>query len=244
MQRARTFPDGAGGNGGDRIRVVVIHPLGIVREALGLLIKTQSDFDVVTAPSASAAVGTIARMRRRSNLVAVIALELTGEHDADWAITTVREQFPWIRIVGFGASAERMSISRALFVGADGFIDHRADPVQFLNGIRQAVAGEMVLVGVPVDWLGPIAGALEQQVKGPSPLTDREHEVLTAASEGLRAREIGDRLGVTERTVTTHLGRIYSKLGVNSRVAAVTTATRSGILRIPTFDYRARRGVP
>ena len=52
------------------------------------------------------------------------------------------------------------------------------------------------------------------------------------AAEGLTAREIAARLGVRERTVTTHLGRIYGKLGVGSRLAAVRIAARSGLVSV------------
>jgi two-component system nitrate/nitrite response regulator NarL len=143
-----------------------------------------------------------------------------------------------VRVAAIGASAERLSVSRALFMGADGFIDKRADPVAFLEGIRRCALGETVLVGVPKDWLGPIAGAIEQQATlDMSPLTVREREVLSVAAEGLRAKDIAERLGVAERTVTTHLARIYEKLGVNSRLAAVMSASRSGLLRIiPPLD--------
>jgi DNA-binding NarL/FixJ family response regulator len=57
--------------------------------------------------------------------------------------------------------------------------------------------------------------------------------VLSAASEGLTAREIGRRLGVSERTVTTHLNHIYRKLGASGRIAAVSTAMRLGVLSLP-----------
>ena len=62
------------------------------------------------------------------------------------------------------------------------------------------------------------------------PLTFRERQVLSVASEGLTSREIADRLGVRERTVTTHLSRIYGKLGVRSRVAALRAATTAGLI--------------
>ena len=58
----------------------------------------------------------------------------------------------------------------------------------------------------------------------------KSREILTVAAEGLTARQIGSRLGVRERTVTTHLFRIYKKLGTDSRVGAIAAATRSGII--------------
>jgi len=69
-----------------------------------------------------------------------------------------------------------------------------------------------------------------------SPLTARELEVLTLAAEGLTAREMAERLGVSERTITTHLGRIYGKLGVGSRLAAVRLAVRSGLVGAGNTD--------
>ena len=56
--------------------------------------------------------------------------------------------------------------------------------------------------------------------------------MLKVAAQDLTAREIARHLGVRERTVTTHLGRIYRKLGVNSRVGAVIEAARSGLLAV------------
>ena len=56
--------------------------------------------------------------------------------------------------------------------------------------------------------------------------------MLTVAAEGLTAREIAARLGVRERTVTTHLARIYGKLGVGSRLAAIRLAARAGLVTV------------
>jgi DNA-binding CsgD family transcriptional regulator len=68
--------------------------------------------------------------------------------------------------------------------------------------------------------MGSLADGFDRTRHMESRLTRREQEVLKVAAEGLTAREIARHLGVRERTVTTHLGRIYGKLGVNSRVGA------------------------
>jgi len=67
--------------------------------------------------------------------------------------------------------------------------------------------------------------------------------VIAVAAGGMTARAIAVRLGVAERTVTTHLARIYEKLGVNNRLAAVTMASRSGLLRIVPSVPDERAGV-
>jgi DNA-binding CsgD family transcriptional regulator len=59
---------------------------------------------------------------------------------------------------------------------------------------------------------------------GPASLTNREREVARLAAEGLTAREIGERLFISERTVTTHLTNVYAKLGVESKLDLVRRA--------------------
>src|SRR5207247_3173547 len=100
---------------------------------------------------------------------------------------------------------------RALFVGADGFINKRADPAEFIDGMRRASDGEMVLVGLPPDWLGPIAEDVQREQAAQPVLSGREVSVLALAARGLSAKGIADQLGVRERTITTHLSNIYDK---------------------------------
>jgi DNA-binding CsgD family transcriptional regulator len=77
-----------------------------------------------------------------------------------------------------------------------------------------------------------IAENVERAASTEPVLTQREAEVLAVAAEGLTARQIGHRLGVRERTVTTHLGRIYRKLGASGRIAALTAASEFGVLAL------------
>lgn len=212
--------------------VVLVDPLPVVRAGLGSLIADRSDLEVLAeAGTAEEALEAIGRLRRMK-VVVLVGLSLDGEKDAYWLIRTLRERFPALAVLACGARAEAMSISRALFMGADGFVDKNVDPAQFLESVRDALEGEMVLAGPPSEWVGAIAEGLERRHEIETRLTEREQEVLTVAAEGLTAREIATRLGVRERTVTTHLGRIYGKLGVGSRVAAIRAAAGSGLVSV------------
>ena len=99
--------------------------------------------------------------------------------------------------------------------------------VEIKHGLAE---GEMVLAGPPAEWVGTIAEGLERRRVVGASLTEREREVLDVAAEGFTAREIAERLGVRERTITTHLSRIYAKLGVGGRFGAIREATRSGLI--------------
>ena len=219
-----------------RLGVVLVDPLPVVRAGLALLIDERPDMEVLAeAGTVAETLEALMKLRRRSAVV-LVGLGTEGEHDAFWLIRTIRERFPSFAVLGCGAKADPVAISRALFVGADGFVDKNTDPVEFLEALRSAAKGEMVLAGPPSEWVGAIADGLDRRRELQRKLTDRECEVLTVAAEGLTAREIADRLGVRERTVTTHLGRIYGKLGVGSRVAAVRAAAVSGLVSVGTLE--------
>lgn len=213
-----------------RLGVVLVDPLPVVRAGIALLIDERPDMDVVgEAGTADEALELLGRVPH-DRAVVLIGLGLEGDRDAYWLMRAIRERHPGVAVLGCGARADAMAISRALFVGADGYVDKNADPPAFLQALRAAAEGEMVLVGPPSEWVREIAQGLERRRVVESTLTQREREVLRVAAEGLTARQIGDRLGVRERTVTTHLCRIYSKLGVGTRVAAVRAAGVSGLV--------------
>jgi DNA-binding NarL/FixJ family response regulator len=214
-----------------RLGVILVDPLPVVRAGMSMLIEDRPDLEVLAeVGSAEEALGALGRIRRHS--VVLVGMNLEGERDAHWLIRTIRERFPSIAVLACGARSDPMAISRALFLGADGYVDKNIDPVEFLQTIRQAADGEMVLAGPPNEWVGAIADGLEQRHEIETRLTEREREVLSVAAEGLTAREIAGRLGVRERTVTTHLGRIYGKLGVGTRVAAIRVAAQSGLVSV------------
>ena len=219
-----------------RLGVILVDPLPVVRAGLAMLIEGRADMRVLaeagSAEEALEALGSV----RRSEVVVLVGLGLEGEHDSYWLIRTIRERFPSSSVLGCGARSDPMAISRALFMGADGFVDKNVEPREFLDALRRAAEREMVLAGPPSEWVGAIAEGIERRREVETRLTDREREVLSVAAEGLTAREIATRLGVRERTVTTHLGRIYGKLGVGTRVAAIRAATVSGLVTVGVHE--------
>jgi DNA-binding NarL/FixJ family response regulator len=220
-------PHGARGLG-----VVVVEPFPVVREGLRRTLDASSGLEVLAqAASADEAMAMVAGVRR-TRVVVLVAMGLAGEQDAFWLIRHLRERFPGHAVLGMGANADPHVVSRALFVGADGFVDKNVEVQEFLAAIRSAGAQEMVIAGPAAASVGMIAEGIERRRSVGLRLTRREREVLSVAAEGLTAREIAERLGVRERTVTTHLARIYGKLGVGNRLAALRLAARSGLVSI------------
>ena len=212
--------------------VVIVEPFSIVRAGLVMTIDAAPGFRVVgDAGSADAGVALLEETSG-TGVIVLVAMGLAGERDAYWLIRTIRERFPSHVILGLGANADPQVVSRALFVGADGFLDKSLEVGDFLAGIRRAADDEVVIAGPAAASVGQIAEGIERRRSAGFRLTEREREVLAVAAEGLTAREIADRLGVRERTITTHLARIYGKLGVTTRLGALRVASRSGLVSI------------
>jgi DNA-binding NarL/FixJ family response regulator len=219
-----------------KLGVVLIDPLPVVRAGLSLLVDGRPDMEIL-AEAGDGLDGVDALVRvRRSRVVVLVGLGLEGDHDASWLIRTVRERFPSHAILAMGANADPTMVSRALFVGADGYVDKNIDPGDFLGAIIKVADREMVLQGPVAAAVGQIADSIDLRRDLDVRLTGREREVLAVAAEGLTARQIATRLGVRERTVTTHLGRIYGKLGVGNRLSAIRMAARSGMVSVGSAE--------
>jgi NarL family two-component system response regulator YdfI len=126
---------------------------------------------------------------------------------------------------------------RGLQAGAYGYLLKHSRRETILHAIRTAARGETIL---PPDILqrmlsyarpaAPPASVFPSADTPALHLTEREQEVLRLAARGERNKEIARRLGITTRTVAAHLSSIYGKLGVDSRVSAVTAALERGLL--------------
>src|SRR5256885_9778297 len=99
-----------------RLNVVVIDPLHVVRAGIALLIDDQPDMAVVAqAATAEEGIQPVAGYPRR-RLIALAGLGLQGEHDAYWLIRTLRERYPTLCLLGYGANPETVIVYRALLV--------------------------------------------------------------------------------------------------------------------------------
>jgi DNA-binding NarL/FixJ family response regulator len=226
------------------VGVILVEPLRLVRAGLVCLLSSERTVRLLgDADTADEAMRLIGTLRRKTGVVVLVSLGLAGEHDSAWLIRRIRDGFPTLRILGFHDNGAWASISRSLLEGADGYVDKNADVRMFVEGIRRAAKGEVVLEGLPRDWLVRAGGGNGSPVtladlngrhagNGEAVITNREQDVLELAAEGLTARQIATRLGLRERTVTTHLEHIYRKFGVSSRVAAVTKGAELGLVQV------------
>ena len=119
----------------------MVEPFPVVRAGLASTIGSSPGLEVLAeASSADEAVGVVGGVRR-TRVVVLVAMGLAGEQDSYWLIRALRERFPGHAILGLGSNADPHVVSRALFVGADGFVDKNVELDEFLAAIRSAGIG-------------------------------------------------------------------------------------------------------
>jgi two-component system, NarL family, response regulator NreC len=214
------------------IGVVIVDSALTRRESLELLLRTQRDLEVLGGVStATEAADLISGGNHPPCSIALLALPLRGNEDFLGAIESLGSSPSTVVRLTYGLGVDRMSVGLALLAGADGFVDTALPPGEFLEAIRRAARGELVLAGLGSSSEESVPRSGIEGI-GYAPLSPREREVLTLAADGYTARQIATRLGVRERTVTTHLSRIYRKLGTSGRMESVRAAIRTGIIDI------------
>lgn len=209
----------------DLINVLIADDHLIVRDGLRLILETAPDIECVgEAENGVRAVELAAELQPD-----VILMDLRmPEMDGIAAIERILAKQPGIAIVILTTYTEDDLMLRGLRAGARAFLLKDTDRNTLRETIRAAAAGHTLLS--PEVMARVLAYTEDSSGPGGESLTARESEVLRAAAEGLRSKEIAAALDISERTVKAHLTNIYNKLGVDSRAAAIAVAANQGLL--------------
>ncbi|MEV8637076.1 response regulator transcription factor [Streptosporangium sp. NPDC051023] len=203
-----------------RLMIVDDHP--VVREGLRGMLEAASGMTVV----GEAASGDEAVVRARELRPDVILMDLRMPNgDGVSATSRILADRPESRVVVLTTYETDQDIVRAVEAGAAGYLLKDTSMADLLAAITSAARGETVLSP-------SVATRLVTRMRAPvaESLSPREAEVLALVAKGLTNAEIGRALFISETTVKTHLLRIFGKLGVSDRTAAVTTALDRGLL--------------
>jgi DNA-binding NarL/FixJ family response regulator len=207
------------------IRLLIADDHPVVRDGLRAMLATQPDMELVG--EAATGIEAVERVRTLRPDVVLMDLQMP-DLDGPAAIATLRERAPGVRVLVLTTFGTDADITRAVDAGATGYLLKDAPREQLFGAIRAAARGEAVLSpSVATRVLGRMRAPAEEA------LSPRELEILQAVARGLSNKDIGRRLYVSEATVKTHLLRVFSKLGVDDRTAAVTVALERGIIRLP-----------
>jgi DNA-binding NarL/FixJ family response regulator len=207
------------------IRVLIVDDHPVVREGVRAMLAAETDIDV--AGQAGSGAEAVAFARAEPYDVILMDLRMPGT-DGVAATSQILAADPSARVVVLTTYETDADILRAVEAGAAGYLLKDAPRADVANAVRAAARGETVLAP-------SVAARLVTHVRRPprDPLSAREVDVLALVAQGLTNAEIGRRLFISEATVKTHLLRLFAKLGVSHRTAAVTTAIERGDLPPP-----------
>jgi len=203
------------------VRLLLCDDHAVVRAGLRALLSSADGIEVVgEAGSGEEALALAARVRPD---VVLMDLHLGDGMDGVTATRSLTAgEGPRVLVLTmFDTDAD---ITRAVEAGATGYLLKAERPEELFTAIHSAASGRTALSA-------PVADRLMARMRNPHPtLSEREREILGQLARGLGNRDIARALFISEATVKTHLGRIYGKLGVETRAGAVAVAKERRLL--------------
>jgi DNA-binding NarL/FixJ family response regulator len=207
----------------DQIRVLVADDHPMFRAGVVASLAAHPDFEVVGEGSSAAEAVQLAEQ----HIPDVCLLDIAMPGGGLVAARDITASLPQTRVVMLTVSEDEDDLLAAMKSGASGYVLKGAAASELMNVLRTVNAGE-VYVAPGLAW-----GLLREMSRPRSApldeLTAREREVLELVAAGLSNQEIGERLGLAEKTIKHYMTSILGKLRVRSRVEAALLAYREGI---------------
>ena len=218
-----------------KIRILIVDDQLVVREGLRMLIENHPGIEVVAmASTRTEALEIIAR--EPCDLI-ILDLELGG-YSALSFIPQLREAAKSARVLVLTGSRDSETHQKVAELGAMGVVLKEDAADRLLKAIEKVYKGEAWLDRLTLGNLlwqmsNQDKNSLDPRAKKISSLTDRERQVIALIAEGLKNRQIAERLFISPTTVTHHLSSIYSKLGVSDRLELVIYAFANKLAKMP-----------
>lgn len=200
------------------IRVLLAEDQAMVRGALAALLALEGDIEIVAEVGRGDEVVTVALATKPD--VALLDIEMPG-CDGITAAAALHAKLPSCRVLILTTFGRPGYLRKAMESGVVGFLLKDAPSAQLATAIRRAMAGERI-----VDPSLAMAALSE----GNNPLTERERDVLAAATGGASISEIASSLSLSEGTVRNYLSVAIQKLNAHNRVEAAHIAEQKGWL--------------
>ncbi len=201
--------------------VLLVDDHALLRTGVANIINQEPDLHVVA--EAGNGVEAIEAFERHRPDVTLIDLRMPVMEGVE-AIRQIRDRDPRARMIVLTTYDTDEEISRALKAGAKAYVLKDISADDLIGCIRDVLDGKT--------YLAPAAAAKLAEGVTRVQLTPRELTTLRLMADGKANKEIANELDIAERTVKTHLGHLFEKLGVTSRTEAVKVATRRGLVRL------------
>ncbi len=205
------------------IRLLLVDDHGVVRQGLRLFLKYDPDLEVVGEASDGAEALRLARELKPDVVLMDLLMPVM---DGISATAAIRRELPDTEVLALTSVLEDASVVGAVRAGAIGYLLKDTQAEALCQAIKAAAAGQVQLTPKAAARLMQVVSAPES----PEALTERETEVLRLLAQGYSNKQIARRLHNTEQTIKSHVSRILSKLGVQSRTQATLYAISTGLV--------------
>jgi DNA-binding NarL/FixJ family response regulator len=216
-----------------KISIVIVDDHQVFVETLKFAIKQNKDMEVLG--EAGSCEDCLELIRRISPSILILDICLP-DGDGLSLVPKINKLSPDTNILILTSFSDEDTLMRALDLGVSGFVGKNQHLPELMNAIRMAEQGEIaiptsLLLGLLSRKLIPRKQATN--VRDYEPLTPRESEILSCLAKGYSAGEIAEILSISPLTVRTHIRNLIEKLGVHSRLEAVTFALQKGLIEPP-----------
>lgn len=197
------------------IQVVIVDDHRIVTQALSGLFKQYSDFEVVgTGFDGKSALELVVK-QQPDLLILDLQLPLVSGEEL---LPVLKKAYPDLRVIVLTASQIRQTWQKVLALGADGIALKSVASNDLVSGVRRIMRGEMFIDPVIQEELSREDSGVYLNLPDSinAKITRREREILLLVLNNLSSKQIADKLGISDRTVSKHRENIYHKLGVHS----------------------------
>ncbi|MGI8587001.1 MAG: LuxR C-terminal-related transcriptional regulator [Chloroflexia bacterium] len=217
------------------IRILMVDDQLMMRAALRLLIEQQPGIAIVG--EAATAAEALAHVGVSSPDVVLMNLELTGDHAFE-ILPTLFAAGDHTKVIVMTSSHNVEGYQRAVRLGAMGVVLKEKPPGELIKAIEKVHIGEVWLDRRMTAGILNRLSSRHEQKRDPAAdliatLTARELQVIDLVVQGLKNKQIGDQLSISETTVSHHLTSTFSKLSVNDRFDLVMYAYRHGMAKLP-----------
>ena len=213
-----------------KIRIVVVEDHSLFREGLRLILNGEESFEIVgEAANGLQAIDVISGLKPDVVLLDITMPEVSGIE----VIPIIKQKSPGTKALMLTASMDETKIFKSLKAGARGYLTKNTTVLELIKAIKVVNKGQL--------WIerklfaryfnGDIAadiGREGRQEKTKWELTPREQDVLNLLIKGFTNKEIANDLFISEKTVKSHLNKIFKKLNVSQRLGAILTAIKLG----------------
>lgn len=220
------------------IRILVVDDQQLMRAALEHFIRQAGDLDVVG--TAADGLEAIEAARTLSPDVVLMDMQMPRLNGVD-STRTITADLPGVKVLAITTFASEQFLVPALQAGASGYLVKDAPPLEVVEAVRRAHAGDAVFSPqVAKDLVRAIADsslfdetrpAVTAPLHERERLTAREADVVVELANGQSNAEIARKLCLSEATVKTHLGKVMDKWGVRDRVQVLVRAARAGLVQ-------------